>query len=459
MGTHPIFESDFDCLTDKMKLPFLLVVVAAAALELTKLSSDEISQRPKRYLLYDTNPGEGFNLRRDVFTRIAVLVKYMRQFDNWHLVLPPWGRIGYHWRERGMEQSKIPWSKFFDLEQLNRYIPAIELVDYFEEIGEEKVDEIWYLQNYAEGWGGKWEEKIHERECINQPAYQTDSSRQFRGWFFGYESMYANAFKCVSVQGFSTVVTEPLNGANTTAQSVMLDRGENLLHRYYGQFHFWSARRAMRFSDELRDFATAYRLTNFDSSDKADKTSIWTQNWDEVERPEGSAKGGAYLAVHLRRKDFLRARAKELPSIKGAVEQIEEYMKLAKVDKVFIATDGVEGERVQLRQLLGDRVFFYDPTPEEEKQFKKGGVAIIDQIICAHAAYFIGSKESTFSFRIQEEREIMGFTAESTYKRLCPDDRRRACTKKESEDPEKHACCHHHTHWKIAYTRQYGEDF
>lgn len=440
-----------------MKL--LCVLFAIACAELQKLTPEDVDKRPKRFLLYDTNPGEGFNLRRDVFTRIAVLVKYMRQFDNWHLVLPPWGRIGYHWRERGLEQSKIPWSKFFDLEQLSRYIPVLELTDYFEEIGEEKVDEIWYLQNYAEGWGGKWEEKVHERECINQPVYQTDSSRKYRGWFFGYESMHADKFKCVSVQGFSTVVSEPLNGGNTTAKSIMLDRGENLLHRYYGQYHFWSARRAMRFSSELRQFADDYRQNNFGSNDKDDQTDIWQSNWDKEERQSGSAKGGNYLAVHLRRKDFIRARPKELPSIEGAVDQIKEYMMKANVDKVFIATDGIEGERQQLKELLGDSVFFYDPTPEEEKTFKKGGVAIIDQIICSHAAYFVGSKESTFSFRIQEEREIMGFTPETTYKRLCPDKRRRECTKQESEDPEKHKCCHHHTHWKIAYKRQYGEDF
>ena len=76
---------------------------------------------------------------------------------------------------------------------------------------------------------------------------------------------------------------------------------------------------------------------------------------------------------------------------------------------------------------------------------------------------FVGSKESTFTFRIQEEREIMGFSEDKTYKRylislrlhldltlispdikdllapffrLCPDDRHRECTKQESEDPK-----------------------
>merc|ERR1712141_821971 len=205
-------------------------------------------------------------------------------------------------------------------------------------------------------------------------------------------AMYAEKFKCVSVQGFSTIVTEPLNGGNTTATSIMLDRGENLMHRHYGMFHFWAARRSMRFSKELRDFAAQYRQTHFDSNDEIDETDIWNQNWDEVKPDLGSAKGGEYLAVHLRRKDFLYARKSEIPTMKDAIEQIKKYMKIANVEKVFIATDGIDGERDLLRKELKEKVYFYDPSEEEEKKYKKGGIAIIDQIICSHAKYFIGSK-------------------------------------------------------------------
>jgi hypothetical protein len=31
--------------------------------------------KKEKYILYDVNPGEGFNLRRDVFMRVAVLVR------------------------------------------------------------------------------------------------------------------------------------------------------------------------------------------------------------------------------------------------------------------------------------------------------------------------------------------------------------------------------------------------
>ena len=70
--------------------------------------------KPVRYVLYDVNSGEGFNLRRDVYMRMAVFVNKLNQvltismlsllvqaFPSWYwvLVLPPWGHL-YHWQSR-----------------------------------------------------------------------------------------------------------------------------------------------------------------------------------------------------------------------------------------------------------------------------------------------------------------------------------------------------------------------
>ena len=60
-------------------------------------------------------------------------------------------------------------------------------------------------------------------------------------------------------------------------------------------------------------------------------------------------------------------------------------------------------------------------------QFKDGGIAIIDQILCAHSRYFIGTYESTFSFRIQEEREILGFNYSTTFNRFCFETNKNEC--------------------------------
>ena len=63
----------------------------------------------------------------------------------------------------------------------------------------------------------------------------------------------------------------------------------------------------------------------------------------------------------------------------------------------------------------------FKPTERQLKWYKDGGVAIIDQVICSYAQYFVGTRESTFTFRIQEEREMLGFTLEDTFAMLCKD--------------------------------------
>ena len=57
-----------------MKLILLLFAIVI-------LSHCTLSEKPKRYLLYDCNPGEGFNLRRDVYIRITNLVRQLNEAD------------------------------------------------------------------------------------------------------------------------------------------------------------------------------------------------------------------------------------------------------------------------------------------------------------------------------------------------------------------------------------------
>jgi peptide-O-fucosyltransferase len=139
-------------------------------------------------------------------------------------------------------------------------------------------------------------------------------------------------------------------------------------------------------------------------------------------RTHGQAKGGQYLGVHLRRRDFLRARSDQIPSIRHAARQITKLMNKQNLKTIFLATDADQSEMDELRGYLRDYTLVrFEPTQSERVKYKDGGVAIIDQWICAHAKYFIGSFESTFTFRIQEEREIFGFDPRTTFNRLCND--------------------------------------
>ncbi|XP_071156265.1 GDP-fucose protein O-fucosyltransferase 2-like isoform X3 [Mytilus edulis] len=387
-----------------------------------------------RYLVYDVNPGEGFNLRRDVFMRVANLVKLLNEDEPWVLVLPPWGRL-YHWKSQDLNQIKVKWSTFFDLASLREHIPVIEFEDYLTVMGEEVVEEIYYLQRYKEGWtNGKWEEKMDIRECIDRVPYQKDDDGKWRGWFFGYENVYAKKFACLSVQSEAGNMKSFLM-KNTTSRSVMLTRAETLLHDRFGNSVYWAARRSMVFAKHLRDIGDEFRKEYLDSTDENDKTIL--SKWPEMKKNHGDAKGGPYLSVHLRRKDYLYAHKEQVPSLKYAAKQIKELLKKNKLKKVFIASDCDENDFETLKGFFKKaEIYRYKPTQEIREKYKDGGVAIIDQWIAAHARHFVGTYVSTFSFRIQEEREILGFDPETTFNRLCSE------SEEECEQPSK---------WKIVY--------
>ena len=93
------------------------------------------------YLLYSVNPGEGFNLRRDVYMRAATLVKELCKTEDWVLVLPPWPHL-HHWKTNYL-QANLKWKRFFHLPSLNEYVPVIEFEDYLKKEGQ-TIDEVRY---------------------------------------------------------------------------------------------------------------------------------------------------------------------------------------------------------------------------------------------------------------------------------------------------------------------------
>ena len=73
------------------------------------------------------------------------------------------------------------------------------------------------------------------------------------------------------------------------------------------------------------------------------------EDWTKNQKKEGSAVGGPYLAMHLRRADFLYAHADKVPSLDAVVSQVKDLLEKHKLEKVFLATDGEqEGEEFSL---------------------------------------------------------------------------------------------------------------
>ncbi|KFM60123.1 GDP-fucose protein O-fucosyltransferase 2, partial [Stegodyphus mimosarum] len=375
--------------------------------------------RNKRYLLYEVNPGEGFNLRRDVYMRMAVLVKRLNEEDllnTWVLVLPPWGPL-YHWKTKDIGfQEQIKWSNFFDIPSLAKYVLVMELDDFLDDHGF-KIDVIYYLQHYAEGWtDDRWEERADIRDCIESHPYQKTKNGKIHGWFWGYPDIFSDDFYCLSIQGYSSTLKRFLQ--TSVASAIMVDRAEVILHDSFGDAEYWRVRRSIGFSKKLIAIGDDFRHKYLNSTDEKDKT---VKNYDkQISNFERKAVGGPYIGVHLRRRDFAYARPKEVPSIEHAAKQLLKIMKKNNLQTVFVATDALDSEFKELQVYIPSAIRFV-PSKKVHKEILDGGVAIIDQWICAHSRFFIGTFESTFSFRIQEEREILGFPVETTFNRFCGD--------------------------------------
>ncbi len=350
-----------------------------------------------RYIFYDVNPGEGFNLRRDVFMRVAVLVKKLNELGRGRfvLVLPPWGGL-YHWQTRELgRQTRIPWRDFFDVGSISRFVPAVDLEEYLAR-HEPVLDEVLYLQRYKEGWNaGEFVEKRDFRECIDPPRYrrEEDGTGLYRGWFWDHGEVRARRFRCLSVQGsawsIKDLVLELLPGPGST---LMLDRAEQVLHDFFGDENYWSARRSMRFAPRLVESADAFRRQRLHSDDRRDGTRL-ADRWED-QRPERSPeRGGDYLCLHLRRKDYVRSRQGQIPSLEGAAEQARRKMGELGLRRAFVATDAPEEEFRRFGRALAEggredqplEAVRFEPDWETLRAFGDGGVAIVDQIICSRA--------------------------------------------------------------------------
>jgi len=294
--------------------------------------------KPTRYLLYEVNPGEGFNLRRDVYIRLANLVRALNHDESWTLVLPPWNRL-YHWQSV-VEQAQIPWGTFFDLDSFRRYIPVLEFVEFLNVTERRPIEEVYYLQRYKEGWkDGKWEEKMDVRECIEQHSFVQHMDGSWLWWFWDFANVTAKSFQCLSVQAEATYFKQFLL-TETTARSVFLVRAEQLIHGQYSEWSapFWTARRSMRFASHLRLLGDVFRQEHLNSTDRTDNTLL-SEDWTTVKKKHGDAVGGPYIAVHLRRRDFLYSHQEDIPSLQGAVRQIIQALTNHSLSTVFIATD------------------------------------------------------------------------------------------------------------------------
>jgi len=354
----------------------LAFVLAAVVLGASQVPSTWLAlgwhQEARRYLLYDIPAAEGFNLRRDVLTRALLLTEDLG--SGWTLVLPPFHRM-FHWRNDEPGDT-MPWRAFLDLSRVSERVPLIEFADYVRTHGA-RVDRVLHLVT------GPLDDKgarLEARDCAALPPFGPR-------FFGGTTTIDAAARECRFLLAPYRAL-EPVLAA-LPGDSVLVDGLQiGYWDDTYGGARYWAMRERMQFAAPLVR---------------------------EADRFIASAFGGTpYLAVHVRRGDFL-ATPRPHPSLDDVVGQVAAAQKRTGLTRLFLATDGSDADVAYLRA----RLTFARYTPPAGLAMTDGGIAILDQIVATRAAHFIGTEGSTFTRVIMEDREIAGRDPASTYDVLC----------------------------------------
>lgn len=173
------------------------------------------SSKPAIFLFYDVNSVEGFNLRRDVYIRMAVFLKSLRTRTNYehsYLVLPPFYQL-YHWnlatsnryRSNEINADEIMfWNHFFDLNSMKRYTAIIDLWEYFDIMKncfglrtKTFIDNVFRLRHFESMFqSGKFEEKFEVQTNCERETFRN------RGQFLSlYGNFSVRQIHCVEFQG------------------------------------------------------------------------------------------------------------------------------------------------------------------------------------------------------------------------------------------------------------------
>ncbi|KAK4474179.1 hypothetical protein MN116_002655 [Schistosoma mekongi] len=492
----------------------------------------------KRYLFYDVFYGEGFNLRRDVYIRVANTVRLLRDphqipnfslhganvresaDDDWILVLPPWGPLPHWFHDRSYEKystnnnafnwSGIQWSMFFDLNSLSLFVPVMDLIEFQRSVLDSQslnkssnpltidlalqlvrgdfVKNVKQYQNVSDRKVYFCPDEIRELYRLNDSSLSTNPPIElFEGSSFtshnGMLPMAASSYDCVTGDlepvHLAPFLIQLIKNSKQPITTLYLGSAQSIIHGHWSEWsqEYWTVRRSITFASHLRDIGDHYRgayLHSYDVSDRTVPPLIVEHlgpgsGWLRSQWPLSPAVGGPYVAVHWRRGDFVTtststtvttSTSSRSPNSVSAAQQILDAIKIFNqyedrhIDTVYLATDTDEEELESLKSLLYPfQVFHYEPNESEWLSYGPGGSALIDQWICAHARYFIGTSSSTFTFRIVEERSIMGFLKNTTLNNLCPNGPIHLY--KPNHYNIQSSTCESLTEWPVIYEKQY----
>lgn len=162
------------------------------------------------YVLYSVNPVEGFNLRRDVYLRMAIFLKNLRKvkgYSNAQLVLPVFHHL-YHWKSH-FRQSNMFWNHFFDLPSLKLFTNVIDMWEFFDKLDSHdgvemvNINEVYVLQQFEAMFeSGIFVDKFEETACTRN---EYDNYH-----FLEYYNITERTITCLNFQGSASLLVKVL---------------------------------------------------------------------------------------------------------------------------------------------------------------------------------------------------------------------------------------------------------
>lgn len=126
-----------------------------------------------------------------------------------------------------------------------------------------------------------------------------------------------------------------------------------------------------------------------------------------------------YLAIHLRRNEFVRDHPETTPSAEAAASRINRLLKDKSIDQVFVATDARQDFLKDLRKKVRVPVYTFMVDDGAQLPDHKGKEAVINLRLLARAKYFVGSHASGFSALVRRERQRLGSSTKSSEEVFC----------------------------------------
>lgn len=175
-----------------------------------EIKDDVKNQDDAVFVLYSVNPAEGFNLRRDVYLRMAIFVKNLQKvkgYSNAILVLPTFHHL-YHWKSH-FRQTNMFWNHFFDLESFKLYTNVLDMWEFFEVVRQQhgkqliEISEVYSLQHFEAMFeSGVFVDKFEETACT-----RTDNDNYH---FLEYYNITENTITCLNFQGSASLLVNVL---------------------------------------------------------------------------------------------------------------------------------------------------------------------------------------------------------------------------------------------------------